>query len=171
MHVLIYVYIRTTDRWRGRNTGGSSTHIYNTNTYTHIYIYTHTHTGSSTGIGRHAAESLAKAGYLVFAGIRKEGDVDDLVTAIQTHTHTHPHTHTSKGKVVPLLLDVCKSEMIEAAAREVERVLEEEGKKLGALVNNAGIGEFISMCVYIYIYIYRSLARIMSTNTHIHTFL
>ena len=91
--------------------------------------------------------------------------MDDLVTDIQTHTETH--THKSKGKVVPLLLDVCKSEMIEAAVGEVERRLKEEGKKLGALVNNAGIGMCVCECVCVCVLGSFSF-MLMKTHTHIY---
>ena len=35
-------------------------------------------TGASTGIGRAAAEHLAKQGWQVFAGVRKQEDADAL---------------------------------------------------------------------------------------------
>jgi len=35
-------------------------------------------TGASTGIGRNAAETRAKAGYFVYAGARKPADIDFL---------------------------------------------------------------------------------------------
>lgn len=35
-------------------------------------------TGASSGIGRMAAERLAGAGYFVYAGARKQSDMDDL---------------------------------------------------------------------------------------------
>lgn len=82
-------------------------------------------TGTSTGIGRHAAEALAADGYHVFAGVRKEGD-------IPASDHLHP-----------IILDVTDPDSITSAVAEVERILTEDLKENGvtfkALVNNAGI--------------------------------
>jgi NADPH:quinone reductase-like Zn-dependent oxidoreductase len=40
-------------------------------------------TGASSGIGRHAAESLAALGYTVFGTVRKESDAAKLREVIQ----------------------------------------------------------------------------------------
>ena len=78
-------------------------------------------TGASTGIGRHLAESLAKEGYHVYAGARKDKDLKELgaidnITAVQ--------------------LDVTKQDQVDAAVAMVT----EKGTGLYALVNNAGVG-------------------------------
>ncbi len=78
-------------------------------------------TGASTGIGRHLAESLADAGYHVYAGARKDKDLAELgaienVTAVQ--------------------LDVTKQDQVDAAVA----MITEKGTGLYALVNNAGVG-------------------------------
>jgi NAD(P)-dependent dehydrogenase (short-subunit alcohol dehydrogenase family) len=91
-------------------------------------------TGSSTGIGNHAAIQLAKAGYLVFAGVRKQADGEALVAAA-----------TAEGagaNIVPVLIDVSVSESIASAARNVSELLSGtyKDRKLAAIVNNAGIG-------------------------------
>lgn len=70
------------------------------------------------GIGRHAAEGLAKAGFLVFAGVRKPQDADPLVAAYGT------------DRVVPLLLDVTDEEGIQRAVGQVEATLAKRGVKL-----------------------------------------
>ena len=78
-------------------------------------------TGASTGIGRHLAESLAKEGYHVYAGARKDKDLKELdamenITAVQ--------------------LDVTKQDQVDAAVDMIAK----KGTGLYALVNNAGVG-------------------------------
>jgi NAD(P)-dependent dehydrogenase (short-subunit alcohol dehydrogenase family) len=80
-------------------------------------------TGASTGIGRSAAEYLAGQGWRVFAGVRKEKDGEPLREA-------------SKN-IIPILLDVTKSDQVDAAVQTVRETL--DGVKLAGLVNNAGI--------------------------------
>ena len=77
-------------------------------------------TGASTGIGRRITEHLAGRGYYVYAGARKQADLDAL-NAIEN--------------VRGLKLDVTKQEDIDAALATVTR----EGRGLYGLVNNAGI--------------------------------
>ena len=78
-------------------------------------------TGASTGIGRKITERLAKEGYFVYAGARKEQDLKDL--------NAIPNVHS-------LRLDVTSADDIAAAVDTVTR----EGRGLYALVNNAGVG-------------------------------
>src|SRR6267143_628027 len=78
-------------------------------------------TGASTGIGRTITERLAKEGYVVYAGARKEQDLKDL-NAIPS--------------VRSLRLDVTSAGDIAAAVDTVTRA----GRGLYALVNNAGVG-------------------------------
>lgn len=80
-------------------------------------------TGASTGIGRSTAEHLAKVGWQVFAGIRKEKDGAALIAA--------------DDRIKPILLDVTNAEHVDAAVETVRAAL--AGQKLGGLVNNAGI--------------------------------
>ena len=77
-------------------------------------------TGASTGIGREIAETLARDGYFVYAGARKQKDLDalDAIDNIQA-----------------VRLDVTVQEEIDAAVETVK----EGGKGLHGLVNNAGI--------------------------------
>jgi NAD(P)-dependent dehydrogenase (short-subunit alcohol dehydrogenase family) len=77
-------------------------------------------TGASTGIGRKVTEHLAGRGYFVYAGARKQADLDAL-GAIKN--------------VRAVKLDVTKQEDIDAAVATITR----EGRGLYALVNNAGI--------------------------------
>jgi NAD(P)-dependent dehydrogenase (short-subunit alcohol dehydrogenase family) len=82
-------------------------------------------TGASTGIGRATALHLDRAGWLVFAGVRKEEDAASLREA-------------GSERLAPLILDVTDAAQIAAAA---ERIGEEVGEAgLDGLVNNAGIG-------------------------------
>lgn len=80
-------------------------------------------TGASSGIGRAAAEYLAGQDWRVFAGVRKEEDGEPLREA--------------NRNIIPILLDVTKSDQVEAAVQTVRETL--DGVKLAGLVNNAGI--------------------------------
>jgi NAD(P)-dependent dehydrogenase (short-subunit alcohol dehydrogenase family) len=77
-------------------------------------------TGASTGIGRNITEHLAGKGYFVYAGARKQSDLDALATL---------------KNVQPVKLDVTKQEEVDAAVQLVTKA----GRGLYALVNNAGI--------------------------------
>lgn len=77
-------------------------------------------TGASTGIGRKTTELLAATGHRVYAGVRKESDLQALA-AIRN--------------VEPLLLDVTNPQQIAEAVLTVEQ----RGYGLYGLVNNAGI--------------------------------
>jgi NAD(P)-dependent dehydrogenase (short-subunit alcohol dehydrogenase family) len=69
-------------------------------------------TGASSGIGAACAQRLARSGWRVFAGVRKQGD--------------------APAGTEELLLDVTDEGQIRAAAEDV-------GEELHGLVNNAGI--------------------------------
>ena len=77
-------------------------------------------TGASTGIGRKLTEHLAGKGYFVYAGARKQADLDAL-NAIKN--------------VQALRLDVTRQEDVDAAVATIRQ----SGRGLYALVNNAGI--------------------------------
>jgi NAD(P)-dependent dehydrogenase (short-subunit alcohol dehydrogenase family) len=77
-------------------------------------------TGASSGIGRNLAESLAENGYFVFAGARRQADLDAL--------NEIPNIRSVR-------LDVTKQEEIDAAVETVRA----SGKGLYGLVNNAGV--------------------------------
>ncbi|KAI9597492.1 hypothetical protein BDF19DRAFT_435259 [Syncephalis fuscata] len=88
-------------------------------------------TGTSTGIGRDAAERLAAAGFTVFAGARKQTDLDSLA-AIEG--------------IIPIRLDVTMAEDIKNARLAVETWrAERPDRYLVGLVNNAGHG--VNTCV------------------------
>jgi NAD(P)-dependent dehydrogenase (short-subunit alcohol dehydrogenase family) len=78
-------------------------------------------TGASTGIGRKITERLAADGYFVYAGARKDADLQAL-GAIKN--------------VQPVRLDVTNPQDISAAVE----LLKQNRRGLYGLVNNAGIG-------------------------------
>ena len=76
-------------------------------------------TGASTGIGAAAARELARWGFHVLAGVRRERDADAI-----------------RGPgIEPLILDITDADHIRALTARVH-----EGTWVRALVNNAGIG-------------------------------
>ncbi|MEZ6038104.1 MAG: SDR family oxidoreductase [Planctomycetota bacterium] len=77
-------------------------------------------TGASSGIGRATTELLAREGFFVYAGARKQADLDAL---------------GALEHVQPLRLDVTVAADIDAAVRTVT----EAGRGLFALINNAGV--------------------------------
>jgi len=77
-------------------------------------------TGASSGIGRNIAETLATNGYFVYAGARKQADLDAL---------------NEIPNIQSVRLDVTRQDEIDAAVKTVR----EGGKGLYGLVNNAGI--------------------------------
>ncbi len=81
--------------------------------------------GASTGIGRATALRLDAAGWLVFAGVRREVDADSLRAE-------------GSERLSPLLLDLTDAEQIAAGAREIAERTGAAG--LDGLVNNAGVG-------------------------------
>ena len=78
-------------------------------------------TGASSGIGRHATEALAAEGYFVYAGARKQKDLDAL---------------NKIPNVQAIRLDVTVQEEVDAAVETVRK----GGRGLHGLVNNAGVG-------------------------------
>jgi NAD(P)-dependent dehydrogenase (short-subunit alcohol dehydrogenase family) len=81
-------------------------------------------TGASTGIGRATALALDRAGYRVFAGVRRAQDGDALKAS-------------ASPRLEPLRLDVADAASRESAARCVAEAVGAAG--LFGLVNNAGI--------------------------------
>jgi len=81
-------------------------------------------TGASTGIGEACALRLDKAGWRVFAGVRKEEDAQRLKSE-------------ASDRLTPIMLDVTNQAQIDAAAKTVAGATGAAG--LQGLVNNAGI--------------------------------
>ena len=81
-------------------------------------------TGASTGIGEACALRFDRAGYRVFAGVRRQADADRLRAE-------------ASPRLAPVFIDVTDAASIEEARAAVWRQL--DGAGLNALVNNAGI--------------------------------
>jgi NAD(P)-dependent dehydrogenase (short-subunit alcohol dehydrogenase family) len=81
-------------------------------------------TGASTGIGRATALRLDRAGFTVFAGVRRLADAKTLAAE-------------ASEQLVPVLLDVTNDAQIADAATLIGERVSDSG--LDALVNNAGI--------------------------------
>lgn len=79
-------------------------------------------TGASSGLGRATAEHLSAKGYFVYAGARKNEDLQEL---------------NKLDNVMAVRLDVTNQDQIDAAVR----LIEEQGTGLWGLVNNAGVGD------------------------------
>ena len=79
-------------------------------------------TGASTGIGAATARELARRGFHVLAGIRREVDGDALRAT----------------NLEPIMLDITNAAEIAALAEHITE--DPERRKLRALINNAGIG-------------------------------
>ncbi len=80
-------------------------------------------TGTSTGIGRAAAVSLANDGWHVYAGVRSDDDAAAVEAA-------------ASGDVTAVKLDVTDPSSVASA---VDRIQGETGGRLEGLVNNAGV--------------------------------
>lgn len=78
-------------------------------------------TGASTGIGAATARELARRGFHVLAGVRRDEDADAL----------------RAPNIEPVIIDVTNSEQIAALAERVSG--DPQGRALRALVNNAAI--------------------------------
>ncbi|MGX6601321.1 SDR family NAD(P)-dependent oxidoreductase [Micromonosporaceae bacterium Da 78-11] len=76
-------------------------------------------TGASTGLGASAARELARRGFHVLAGVRRDRDADAIRAA----------------GIEPVILDITESEHVAALAARVAA----DPRPLHALVNNAGI--------------------------------
>ena len=79
-------------------------------------------TGASTGIGAATARELARRGFHVLAGVRRDRDADAI---------------RAPG-IEPVTIDVTNAEHIQALATRVYE--DPQGREVRALVNNAGIG-------------------------------
>jgi NAD(P)-dependent dehydrogenase (short-subunit alcohol dehydrogenase family) len=77
-------------------------------------------TGASTGIGRHIAETLAAEGHFVYAGARKQKDLDAL---------------SAIDNIQGIKLDVTIQDEIDAAVVTIT----DAGRGLYGLINNAGV--------------------------------
>lgn len=81
-------------------------------------------TGASTGIGRACALHMDRAGWRVFAGVRKEADAERL-------------RQEASPKLTPVFVDVTDRASIAAMVEQVAAAVGDAG--LDGLVNNAGM--------------------------------
>ncbi len=79
-------------------------------------------TGASSGIGEATARELARRGFHVLAGIRRELDADAI----------------RGSNIEPLILDITNPDHIRALADRVNG--DPQGRAVRALMNNAGVG-------------------------------
>ena len=79
-------------------------------------------TGASSGIGAATARELARRGFHVLAGVRRDQDADAI----------------REPGIEPLIIDITNSDHIRALAIRVHQ--DPQGRAVRALVNNAGIG-------------------------------
>ncbi len=82
-------------------------------------------TGASSGLGRHFALTLARAGAKVAVAARRPDPLDELVRQIEAFD----------GRAIPVPLDVTEPESVRACVR----VAETELGPISILVNNAGV--------------------------------
>lgn len=80
-------------------------------------------TGASSGIGKVSAFTLAKKGFKVLAGVRKEEDAEKI--------------KSENPDIIPIFIDVTNQESIDTAVEKISKITKENG--LYGLVNNAGI--------------------------------
>lgn len=78
-------------------------------------------TGASTGMGKTTAQELARRGYHVLAGVRREVDADRI----------------RSDRIEPVILDITVPDHIESIAARIGQ--HSENRLLRAVVNNAGI--------------------------------
>jgi len=84
-------------------------------------------TGCSSGIGRATALALDRAGFRVYAGVRREADAREL-------------REVGSVALQPVILDVTVQEQIEAVVTQLQEEHSDQG--VNALVNVAGIASF-----------------------------
>ncbi len=80
-------------------------------------------TGASSGIGEISAITLARKGFHVFAGVRKNEDAEKLKTKFLN--------------ITPVIMDITSQDSLDGAFCKIAEVVDESG--LFGLVNNAGI--------------------------------
>ena len=81
-------------------------------------------TATSSGIGAACAKNLAHDGFLVFAGVRNLAAGELL-------------KKDTKGQIIPILLDVRKVDLIQAAYKQIKETLWQTDIQLIGIVNNA----------------------------------
>lgn len=85
-------------------------------------------TGASTGIGNHAAQHLAKQGYIVYCTVRKPADA----TALEA---------LGLKNLRPIIMDMASPSTIDTGTKQILTELASSQTPLVGLVNNAGIAQ------------------------------
>ena len=90
--------------------------------------------GASTGIGYHLSISLAQKGYYIFAGVRKDKDLENLKNLNLTN-------------LLPIKFDVTDHQQILSSSLTILKFSKDNKKPIIGLINNAGVsrkvlGEF-----------------------------
>ena len=93
-------------------------------------------TGASTGIGRAVAGLLARHGFAVFAGVRRQEAAERLAQDGREACSAGSGSPGS-GSITPLLFDITDADAIARAAATLEERTGDAG--LHAVVNNAGV--------------------------------
>ena len=121
-------------------------------------------TGASTGIGNHAAQHLAKEGFVVYATVRKHVDAEEL------------NKLGLGSNLRPIIMDVSQPDTIEAGTKQILAELAKENRPLVGLVNNAGtwlgfvcVWKIARQLIYMQTPSHCLLPRMLLTHTHIHT--
>lgn len=91
-------------------------------------------TGASSGIGKHAAFSLAKRGFTVFAGVRNAAKGEALAAAASADDKE------VAARLRPIVIEVTNDDSVASALAEIRAWVEESGEEFIGLVNNAGVG-------------------------------
>lgn len=121
-------------------------------------------TGCSSGIGRHAALSLAAAGYHVFGTVRKETDALNLTQEYQQQKSS------SESFMHPIICDVSDPQQINQARDQVAAWLEQEEvgssrpKILMGIVNNAGMSPAFNLMEHVEIE--QDMHPVMNVNVY-----
>jgi len=87
-------------------------------------------TGTSSGFGRLIAFELASKGLYVFAGVRRKVDGEKLLGEAPA---------AARSFIQPIILDVTNDTEIATSVSEVRQQLTKDGRKLFAIINNAGM--------------------------------
>lgn len=88
-------------------------------------------TGTSSGIGRAAVARLAASGFHVFASVRKDKDAAALQKLADELG--------CRDRITPVMMEVTDEQSVADAEQVVHKCLDEQGLKLMAIINNAGI--------------------------------
>jgi len=93
--------------------------------------------GTSSGIGHHAAFTLAGLGYNVFCSVRNEKSVQKLKLEAKEKG--------LENEIIPIILDVTNYTQVVSGVKEVTTYLSTTGLPMVAIVNNAGFSASVPL--------------------------